>query len=470
MSDVVIWDDDWAGNWFSTTVASIEDDSTNFKHGTNSMKIVLNGSNYIDVYKHFGSIDLGENNAIQFWWYGTGTGNMMSIIFSNGSKGSIGRFYDNPAEWTLITIFKSTMTPLVGEAVDWADVEMIEIQGLVASSNPELDYLITTIVVIPTYTLTIETPIGNGTTDPPTGVISDIPLGTIETFTATASSGYMFGWWQYGCSGSYNNPFDLYMDNDYTVTPVFLELPPAHGAQIPMDTYDSESYSGIGHTTSRSVMATSTDFTLMLAGLGIKSGGVTPTIIAASNFDVGTLSLDFNVAEDNSKVFVVMMGGYYALASVYKQYHEKYTDLIPLTSGDDNYESVYIAVATLDTGTYTVSATGDWAYTGISIAVYVFPPNTVSAYGVGLSEENKLWVQVTLDASYDYFIFGAADGEEAVDGTYEMDVRKLGGGGANIIASEPRIDQRTDENLKALREAKKRIAEEMAKKFQSEQK
>lgn len=477
MADVVIWDDNWiAGGWLPST-GSIEDDSVNFIHGTNSMKITpfAMGLNvgYFYVYKHFGSIDLSANNTIQFWWYGTGTGNELQIVFENGTKGLIGNFYDSPAEWTLITIFKSSMTPYSGGAIDWADVDLIAIMGLVstASNLPEFDYLITSTVIIPTYTLTIEAPVGNGTTDPAPSVISDIPLGTIVTLTATASAGYIFGFWRYGCSGSYNNPLDLYIDNNFTITPTFLELPPAHGAQIPMDTYDSESYSGIGHTTSRSVMAVSTDFTLMLAGLGIKTNRVTPTITADSNFDVGVLDLHFDVTKDNSRVFVVMMGGYYDLSSVYKQYNEKYTDLIPLTTGSDNYESVYIATAILDAGTYEVSATASWTGTGISIAVYVFPPNTVSDYGVGLSIEDKLWTQLTLGTSFDYFIFGAADGEEAVEGTYEMtSSSSLGGGGANVIAPEPRIDRRTDENLKALREAKKRIAEQMEKKFQSEQK
>jgi hypothetical protein len=324
-----------------------------------------------------------------------------------------------------------------------------------------------------TWTLTIIEPVGNGTTDPPTGVINDIVDGTIETLTATASVGWtFFGWIADGFYSGGTNPITFPMTTNHIIYAIFFELPPTHGPAITDDIQDSEGYSMIGHTTSRSVMTSSTNFSILLAGIGLKTNGVVPTILTASSYGTGNCDLPFDVPEANTQVIFVVMAGYYGLSTVYEQYHNEYTEIIPITTGGDNYESVYIAFGTLSAGPHDVSAVGNNPDTGISIAVYLFPPNSIISYTSDVSiEDLGMWTQLTLDAGYNYYIFGAADGEEALDGIFEITpTQRFGGGGANIIAPEPRIDQRTDENLKALREAKKRIAEEMTKKFQSEQK
>jgi hypothetical protein len=480
MADVVIWDDDWVANWIALS-CTIADDTVSKKHGTNSMRILTTEetNGYFDVYRHFTSIDLSANNAIQFWWYGTGSGNQIQITFANGSKGCIGSFSDisGVPAWYLVTIMKSDMTPFGGGAIDWSDVDIVDISGhTTVNISPEFDYLITT--AIPTWTLTIEAPIGNGTTDPPTGVITNIIDGTVMTLTATPDSGWGFDCWilNEGMVVT-DNPISGPIGSSGTIMAIFYELPPAHGPEITEDVFDSSKWSMIGHTTSRSVMTSSSNSDIMLAGVGLKTNGVTPRIVTGSDVGDGTCEVDFTITEQNSQVVVVWMAGDFDLQGVYKQATEKYTDIIPLTSGTDTYESACIAIGTLtidegqESTDYVVRATANNTSAGISIAVYIFPPNTITDWVGGISDEEAIWAELDLDAGYDYFIFGAADGNAEVDGIYDMSTPTPTpptphGGGANVIASE----SLTEAQANAQREAQNRIIREREKRLQMEQK
>lgn len=324
-----------------------------------------------------------------------------------------------------------------------------------------------------TWTLTMSAPIGSGTTDPPTGVYSDILDGTEETITATASAGWGFYCWIVNDTYSGGmNPVTFPMDANYTIFALFIQLPPAHGPDITYDIQDTggcgSPYGMIGHTRSRSVMTSSTDFDIILAGVGLKTNGAVPTIVTASSYGTGTCDLTFDVPVANTQAIFIVMSGYYDLVSVYEQYHNEWTDLISLTTGDDSYESAYIAFGTLSAVSHEVSATGSDPDAGISIAVYLFPPNSITSYTSSVSTESALWTELDLGSGYNYFIFGAADGEEAIDGIFTMSVPtpSIGGGGANIIASETL----TEAQANAQREAQDRITREREKRLQMEQK
>ena len=116
----------------------------------------------------------------------------------------------------------------------------------------------------------MDMPIGNGTTDPPTGIIADILDGTSETITAIPSAGWGFaGWLADGQFGGTTNPLTFPMSADHTFIAVFYELPPPHGPAITYDIFDSSKWSMIGHTKSNNAMTLSSDFSILLAGIGL---------------------------------------------------------------------------------------------------------------------------------------------------------------------------------------------------------
>ncbi|BBB32115.1 hypothetical protein TTHT_0529 [Thermotomaculum hydrothermale] len=71
------------------------------------------------------------------------------------------------------------------------------------------------------YTLTVNTPDGNGTTTP--SGTNDYQYGTGVQVSATPNSGYAFSGWD-GDIVSSDNPLTVVMDNDYTINAHFAEL------------------------------------------------------------------------------------------------------------------------------------------------------------------------------------------------------------------------------------------------------
>jgi hypothetical protein len=80
-------------------------------------------------------------------------------------------------------------------------------------------------VEAPTYTLTINVePAGGGTTRPAPGTYTYYE-GTTVTVTATPASGYKFDHWLLDGEARTENPINVYMDRDHTLTAYFATIP-----------------------------------------------------------------------------------------------------------------------------------------------------------------------------------------------------------------------------------------------------
>ncbi len=87
------------------------------------------------------------------------------------------------------------------------------------------DFTLTSVQIIPTYTLTITAPsngtftVNDGTSNLVTG--ASVFYGTTLTLTATPESGYAFGGWTIGDATPTDNPYIFNMTSDVTVTASF---------------------------------------------------------------------------------------------------------------------------------------------------------------------------------------------------------------------------------------------------------
>jgi len=78
--------------------------------------------------------------------------------------------------------------------------------------------------VVPTYTLTVATTVGGTTNPSPASYVYD--EGTTATVTAIPSSGYRFSHWILDGVTRAENPINILMDRDYTLTAYFEPIAP----------------------------------------------------------------------------------------------------------------------------------------------------------------------------------------------------------------------------------------------------
>jgi hypothetical protein len=169
--------------------------------------------------------------------------------------------------------------------------------------------------------------------------------------------------------------------------------------------YSFSVWSATGSITITSASSASTTATIGGTGTVTANFIVNPPTITTKSAVANSLSLQYNVAQPNSFVVIVVTSGDYHLTGVTppagftQQEWVTYTDMY----------SGYIAVnAAQAIGSYTISCTAANSLTGISIAVYVFEPGTYSythSNAVGSTSAS-----LTLTAGASYYIFGGSDG------------------------------------------------------------
>lgn len=180
--------------------------------------------------------------------------------------------------------------------------------------------------------------------------------------------------------------------------------------ELSFDTLDAFAYSIIGHKKENSLKVKSVDECLIVAGIGIKP--YNKPVIFSDSISGIELSLNYKVEVDNSFVVIVAQSGWYDFASV--TLPSGFTKVVDQT-GLDTYETSCIGVnATQSKGEYTVNAVAtDDDVTGISISVYVFPPDSYTYTTNYVKGSNiELEKTLTLNTDYDFYIFCAGDGND----------------------------------------------------------
>lgn len=179
--------------------------------------------------------------------------------------------------------------------------------------------------------------------------------------------------------------------------------------QLAIDVLDQFAYSLIGHKKENKFTAKSRESDLLVAGIGITPYNK-PFIHTKSDF-AKELSLEYKVNKAGSFVVIVIQSGWYDLDII--TIPTGFTKVVN-QQGLDSYETSCIAVnSSQDIGTYTVYVEKSDEYiTGISIAVYIFPPdNYIYTYGYAKGTYKEIEKTLILDEGYDQYIFSAGDGE-----------------------------------------------------------
>ncbi|MCP4542038.1 MAG: hypothetical protein GY832_33345 [Chloroflexi bacterium] len=209
-----------------------------------------------DVYDYGTAVTLTAVPALGSY-FGGWTGNLVGAnnpdtLVMDGDKAVTATFStDPPVTYTLTvhTIGSGTVDPAGGTYISGTVLNLSATPdtdwqfdswsgGVIGTSNPvsltmDSDKVITAtfdmLLVVPTYTLTVNT-VGSGSVTPdPVGTLL-LPgwlyeQGTVVTLTAVPTSGSYFGGWT-GALTSANNPETLVMDEDKEITATFSTEPP----------------------------------------------------------------------------------------------------------------------------------------------------------------------------------------------------------------------------------------------------